>query len=113
MVGFQQKKSVRRVLQRFITDISRVVGARAKRMPMPPLHTPALFQSLLISGAWLSIVLVVGQWFVRFYCTVLFDRLYRERWQFDYYALVTVGVFQVLFHAMVSAGKGVRVRYEH
>ncbi|CAD5218442.1 unnamed protein product [Bursaphelenchus okinawaensis] len=97
----RQKKSVRRVLQRFITDISRVVGGRTKKLPMPPLFTSPLLQSLLIVAAWISGIFVVIQWFVRFYYTILFDTLHSQGWMVDYYVQVGVGIIQVIFHAMV------------
>ncbi|KAI6224410.1 hypothetical protein M3Y99_01397800 [Aphelenchoides fujianensis] len=93
---FPQKKSVRRVLGRFMADISRIYGAQHKHVSLPPLRTAPSFAYILCG---LSVILF--HWLVKFYSTILFAKLYKEGWMFDDYVQFFSGLVHIFFHAAV------------
>ncbi|KAI6215994.1 hypothetical protein M3Y94_00450600 [Aphelenchoides besseyi] len=94
----QKKKSVRRVLQRFMADMSRIYGAKHKHVSLPPLRTAATFAYILSTISCISIVVVVVHWFVKFYYTILFDKLFKDKWIVDDCVQFASGIMQIFLH---------------
>ncbi|KAF7639864.1 hypothetical protein Mgra_00000784 [Meloidogyne graminicola] len=100
----QEKKSVRRMLQGMIGDVSKIYGldptAQIRRQ-LPPLNLPPLLTIPLLIFACITAFLVTLRWFVGLYFAILFDEMHKKGSMLDTYTECAASLVQTLLFAIL------------
>uniref|UniRef100_A0A1I8AYE3 Otopetrin-3 n=1 Tax=Meloidogyne hapla TaxID=6305 RepID=A0A1I8AYE3_MELHA len=100
----QEKKSVRRMLQGMIGDVSKIYGldptAQIRRQ-LPALNLPTILTASLVILACITAFLASLRWFVGLYFAILFDEMHKKGSMTDTYSECAASLTQTLLFVLL------------